>query len=137
MDKLARRSGRLSITTLTIINRIENPFPRWIDSFASLWLWVGSKHGWWSRPLRARRPMTRALTFSIFFPVYLLDYVCCCFTQISDRYMIQEGSGSYVQGRTAVRPRMGGARIRMAESQKQSQIYSNQGTACPATCPSA
>jgi hypothetical protein len=36
MDKLARRSGPLSITTLTIINRIENPFPRWIDSFASL-----------------------------------------------------------------------------------------------------
>lgn len=35
MDKLARRSGRLSITTLTIIKRIENPFPRWIDSFAS------------------------------------------------------------------------------------------------------
>lgn len=45
MDKLARRSGRLSVTTLTIISRIENPFPRWIDSFASpLTLgWIGTR----------------------------------------------------------------------------------------------
>lgn len=95
MDKLARRSGRLSNTTLTIINRNREPVSP-VDRqfrFSLTFGWIETRMGR-SRPLCAKRPMIRALNFFLLFSVSFLDYACYRFTQISDRYMIQESLGS-------------------------------------------
>lgn len=68
MDKLARRSGRLSNTTLTIINRNREPVSP-VDRqlrFSLTFGWIETRMEW-SRPLCTKRPMIRALTFSFIF----------------------------------------------------------------------